>query len=118
MTSNYLFHCHCGWTTSCIEGAIYADPPTCDICGCYMMFPSQNHNTGEYCIVERRKLYPYLQQVDNYMASLPYKMDFYIRDKVAKKFNVANSIVPQLLQKIEDMKKDKRQDEGTVGLIA
>jgi hypothetical protein len=89
------FHCHCGWTTPCFAGVGYADPPQCGVCQCYMMFPSDKPGddywgTGKHCIVEKRKRYPQLHKVVEYIDSLPHKKESYVHMKVGKEFALAS----------------------------
>jgi hypothetical protein len=103
------FHCHCGWTTPC-HGGPYADPPRCEVCECYMMAPGEDTgcwSTDKYCIVEKRKRYPYLQTVVDYIKTLPHQnVKFYVEAKVAKQFNLTEEEVTNVYREIDEMEND------------
>lgn len=119
------FHCHCGWTTPCRAGVPYADPPQCDLCNCYMMFPSENTgcwSTDQYCKVVQRKRYPYLDSVVEYIEILPSKKESYVQLKVGKQFDLDADGVKETFRLIELMKEDRieqiREQEGRVRAAA
>jgi hypothetical protein len=100
------FHCHCGWTTP-YYGGPYADPPLCEICECYTMAPGENTglwSTDKDCIVEKRKRYPYLQTIVDYIGTLAHQnVEFYVKAKAAKQFNLTKEEVKNVYREIDEM---------------
>jgi hypothetical protein len=105
------FTCHCGQRHE-YSGGPYADPPRCEVCECYMVAPGDETSywgTGLHCVIQKRKRYPYLQTVVDYMSALPHQKESYVMLKVGKQFNLAPEEVHKVRIDIELMKRD--QDE-------
>lgn len=102
---DFYSRCHCGWKTKAPHGP--GDPPQCPLCRCYTTYPGDPWNSGENCIVEKRKRYPYLESVDNFVNALPHKVEVYVKSKVGKEFNLTEDEVKKVFYDIEKMKEDK-----------
>ena len=76
------FTCHCGFEAQVFRFGGPGDGYQCEACGCYAS------NSGDDCILEKRKLYPYLQTVVDYISTLAHQKESYVSLKVGKQFNL------------------------------
>ena len=103
------YWCHCGWGTFVADGIAMADPPQCPLCECYTFCEREKGtfwDSDKNCVVKKQKeRYPYLESVVSYIESLPHRhIDFYVRHKVGKQFNLTPEEVCGVLDEIEEMK--------------